>query len=395
MGPMTKRVTLLIDSMAAGGAQTQIALLAATLDRSRYVPRLVWYNAAPRAAELAPDIDTLQLPRGGRFDPKFFAALARLGSRQHTDIVHAWLSVPAAYATVAGALPFHAPVISAIRCAIGALQAERNIALLYGSSAWLGNHVTINAHDVAPWLSEKGIPPKHIEFIPNMLPPAIVHRQVSTPNQRAELLVSLGLDPARPPIGHLARFDRYKNQDGLVQALADVRDKLGEVPPLLLAGRQQDGDRVAHVRGLAQQRNLDVRIIPPVLDAATLMEACRFTVLPSHSEGTPNAVLEAMGLATVVVATAVGQVPELIVHGETGFLCVPGDRGALAAALEAALTQSPAAATQMGAMARRKMVSRFEPTVIAGQYADLYDRVIAQDQPVWRARLLDVARRLR
>lgn len=180
-----------------------------------------------------------------------------------------------------------------------------------------------------------------------------------------------------------------------MQALADVRDKLGEVPPLLLAGRQQDSDRVAQVRALAQQHALDVRIIPPVLDAASLMEACRFTVLPSHSEGTPNAVLEAMGLGTVVVATAVGEVPELIESNQNGFLCAAGDRGALAAVLEAALTQTPQAAAEMGQMARRKMVSRFAPAAIAAQYADLYDRVIAQDQPIWRGRLLDVARRVR
>lgn len=392
---MPKRVTLLIDSMAAGGAQTQIALLAATLDRSRYVPRLVWYNTAPRSAELAPDIEVLQIPRAGRFDPKFFAALATLGSRQHTDIVHAWLSIPATYAAAASALPFHAPVITAIRCSVGVLQAEPNSARLYRASALLGDHVTINAHDVAGWLSEKGIPQERIEFIPNMLPPSIVDRQPSTAQQRADLLRSLGLDPAHPPIGHLARFDRYKNQDGLVQALADVRDKLGEVPPLLLAGRQQDSDRVAQVRALAQQHALDVRIIPPVLDAASLMEACRFTVLPSHSEGTPNAVLEAMGLGTVVVATAVGEVPELIESNQNGFLCAAGDRGALAAVLEAALTQTPQAAAEMGQMARRKMVSRFAPAAIAAQYADLYDRVIAQDQPIWRGRLLDVARRVR
>jgi glycosyltransferase involved in cell wall biosynthesis len=48
-------------------------------------------------------------------------------------------------------------------------------------------------------------------------------------------------------------------------------------------------------------------------------------VLPSLYEGMPNIILEAMSVGTPVIATQVGSIPELITHGETGFLVNPKD----------------------------------------------------------------------
>jgi len=53
-------------------------------------------------------------------------------------------------------------------------------------------------------------------------------------------------------------------------------------------------------------------------------------VLPSVSEGSPNVILEAMALGVPVIATEVGGIPDLIKHGETGFLTQPGNVGEIA-----------------------------------------------------------------
>src|SRR5262249_18452745 len=67
------------------------------------------------------------------------------------------------------------------------------------------------------------------------------------------------------------------------------------------------------------------------------MAACDVLVLPSHVEGTPNVVLEALASGRRVVASAVGGVPDLITSPTLGVLVPPRDPDALADALMTAL----------------------------------------------------------
>lgn len=81
------------------------------------------------------------------------------------------------------------------------------------------------------------------------------------------------------------------------------------------------------------------------------MAACDALVLPSHAEGTPNVILEALACGRRVVATAVGGVPDLLTRPELGALVPPRDPPALAAALERALAvpYDPADVARLGA----------------------------------------------
>jgi glycosyltransferase involved in cell wall biosynthesis len=77
---------------------------------------------------------------------------------------------------------------------------------------------------------------------------------------------------------------------------------------------------------------------PQPLDTIpTWMAAADVIVLPSHNEGTPNVVLEALACGRRVVATAVGGIPDLITRPELGALVTPGDSAALATAITSAI----------------------------------------------------------
>jgi glycosyltransferase involved in cell wall biosynthesis len=68
-------------------------------------------------------------------------------------------------------------------------------------------------------------------------------------------------------------------------------------------------------------------------DVIPLMAAAEVFALPSNSEGMPNALLEAMGLGTAVVATHVGGVPQIVEDGVNGIMVPPHDPPAMAAAI--------------------------------------------------------------
>ena len=75
----------------------------------------------------------------------------------------------------------------------------------------------------------------------------------------------------------------------------------------------------------------------PQPEVADWIAAADLLTLPSHNEGSPNVVVEALASGTPVVASRVGGVPDLVDDGANGLLVPAGDATALAAALAAAL----------------------------------------------------------
>jgi glycosyltransferase involved in cell wall biosynthesis len=116
-------------------------------------------------------------------------------------------------------------------------------------------------------------------------------------------------------------------------------------------------------------------------DLDALLPWADVVALPSFTEGLPNVALEAGAAGLPVVATKVGGVPELVAHGQTGYLVPPGDAHALAARLTDLLNR-PDWARAFGAAARRRMHEHFS---FAGQ-ARAYQELFAELVPV-RARI--------
>ena len=97
--------------------------------------------------------------------------------------------------------------------------------------------------------------------------------------------------------------------------------------------------------------------------------------LSSHTEGMPNAVLEAMAAGRPVVATRVGGVPELIRDGENGHLVEPGDAAGMARAVDR-LLGDPARAAAMGEAGRRRAARDHDAGRLADLLGELYERAL-------------------
>jgi hypothetical protein len=78
-------------------------------------------------------------------------------------------------------------------------------------------------------------------------------------------------------------------------------------------------------------------------------------LLPSHAEGRPTVIYEAMASKTAILASAVGGIPEQVVDGETGRLVPPGDVPALRDALQS-LTTDGSALAEMGSRGYQRLI---------------------------------------
>jgi glycosyltransferase involved in cell wall biosynthesis len=100
---------------------------------------------------------------------------------------------------------------------------------------------------------------------------------------------------------------------------------------------------------------------------ARALERADVFVLPSFSEGMPNAMLEAMAQGCAVIASSVGAVPEVVTDGVDGLLVPPGDPAALARAIEAMAADRSlrerlgrAGQERVGRLARDEVYARLE-----------------------------------
>jgi glycosyltransferase involved in cell wall biosynthesis len=200
------------------------------------------------------------------------------------------------------------------------------------------------------------VPPDHVTVIHNAvpLPPRPPPRRTDGRCQ----IIALGLLGAR------------KGTPELLDALAaaPMRDLDWRA---VIAG---NGD-VDATRERAAALSLTDRVeIPGWVDGATvarLLAAADIFTLPSHNEGLPVSILEAMGAQLPVVTTPVGAIPELVIEGVTGLLVTPGSATELSAAL-AQLVREPDRRRQLGENARTRVENEFRIEVTAERFLSIY-----------------------
>ncbi len=101
------------------------------------------------------------------------------------------------------------------------------------------------------------------------------------------------------------------------------------------------------------------------------MANCSVFVLPSHTEGFPNAVLEAMALGRAIVATAVGAIPEMLDNGKCGVLVSPHDVEGLVKAL-AKVIGDESFRKDLGKRARSRAANNYSIVKVFDKYVSIW-----------------------
>lgn len=171
---------------------------------------------------------------------------------------------------------------------------------------------------------------RHCEQIERM-PAARLHTVINGVNLAPYRdLPDLPYVPDAPVIGHVARLAPVKNQALLLDAFAQVLERLPDAQ-LSIVG---DGPERNNLENLAQSLGLGAHIQfhGETSDVASKLAATHVFCLSSDSEGTPVSVIEALAAGRPVVATSVGGLPALV-PAEAGVLASAGNAMELARAL--------------------------------------------------------------
>lgn len=186
---------------------------------------------------------------------------------------------------------------------------------------------------------------------------------------KQEIRANLGLSTENVVILHVGSFSPQKNHNLLVKAFSSVHKRFQNIE-LWFAG---DGELRQSIEQLVDGYGLTgaVKFLGIRRDIPKLMSAADIFVLSSDWEGVPLVVLEGMAAGLPIVSTEVGGVSELLDHEVTGLLTPKGDAEALGDAL-LRLSLKCEVRVLMGKAAQKVATSRFDISVTARRYLDLY-----------------------
>ncbi len=196
--------------------------------------------------------------------------------------------------------------------------------------------------------------------------PAIFHPDPAT---RAALRAEMGVGEGDCVIIGISRLVRHKGWPELLQAMERLPNAHLWVVGERLASDHGE-DLTPHFARAAALLGPRLRMLGYRHDVPRWLQAADVFALPSHFEGLPMSVIEAMLTGLPVVATDISGCREQVVPGETGFLVPPRQVAGLADALgrlagDAGLRQS------MGTAGRARAVDRFTEAAVVGLTLDL------------------------
>ena len=171
---------------------------------------------------------------------------------------------------------------------------------------------------------------------------------------------------------HASNFRSVKRVEDVVHVFSRIQERIPA--KLLLVGEGPDRLRVQQ---LVKELNLSdhVLFLGEQDDIEELMSCAKLFILPSKQESFGLAALEAQSFGVPVIGTNMGGLPEVVGHGETGFLLPVGDvEGMAAKALE--LLESPNLYAAFQKKARERVLDRFDSQMIIPQYEAYYQEVL-------------------
>lgn len=209
---------------------------------------------------------------------------------------------------------------------------------------------------------------KPIRVIYNFIDTNVFRPDPAVPRRRSCLA-----DEDEAILMHVSNYRQPKNVNGVIEIFSRVAKRIKA--RLVLVGDGPDLHEVKHRcsdLGLCNQ----ITYLGQMNNVETVLPFADCIIQPSFNESFGMVLLEAMACEVPTVSSNVDGIPEVVVHGETGYMAGPTDYDALAE-YAVAICQSPTLRQQLGRQGRERAIRHFQPDQIVPQYLDCYQQALA------------------
>lgn len=403
-------VLFCLHNAGTGGVERAMRTLAANIDRSRFDVTAAVPGEGPLADALRGlGVETVSVPVewwvphrsvfGERHYYRFLAGLPeRIGRlvelirEREIDVVHTdtLTSIDGALAAKAANVPhvWHIHGTYAPRPE-DPFQSYFSAKELFGIVDALSSQVVAVSETVKKFLSAH-IPAHRIEVIWN----GIEQSGEAAPSRIRDEFPALA---GKQLVALIGRIEKVKGVAEFVEAGLQVLGRRPETA-FLLVGGTEDEVLETRLRQLVSASPHGERFVftGRRSDVPGILRDADVVVSASAREGMPMNLLEAMAAGKAVVATRSGGAEEVVVDGETGFLVPVGDAGALAGAIDRALSD-PTALAEMGRKGRERAISEFGAKEMASRFETVYERLAGSqaarstEEDVWAELMMKMA----
>ena len=377
------RAVFITSSLTTGGAEMMLLKLLQHLDRSRFDPYVVSLRTM---GEVGPSIEALGIPvlalgmNPGLPNPLMLFKLVRYLRAVKPDVVQTWMYHADLFGGVAARLAGCPHVVWGLRNSNLDPQLTKRATLRVvracaAVSSWLPSRILSCSTRAVAVHAAVGYQADKMHVIPNGFD---LGRFQPDGQARQSVRAELGLAPATPLVGLMARYDPQKNHAGFIEAAALLHQHLPDLH-FVLAGGAIDVTNAAltgaiQAHGLAQHMHLLGRRddMPRLMAALDVLASSS-----SFGEAFPNVLGEAMACGVPCVVTDVGDSAEIV--GNTGRVVQAGDMQGLSMQMIELLRLPQAQRLALSRQASERVADNYEIGLVAGLYASFYARLFAMN----------------
>ncbi|MEX0775622.1 MAG: glycosyltransferase family 4 protein [Phycisphaeraceae bacterium] len=382
------RILHIITRLILGGAQQNTVLSCAAQVRAGhdvtlaygpiYGPEGSLLDEASASGATLVEIPSLRRAVSPVHDVLCYRALCKFVRRIRPDVVHthsskagivgraaAWREqVPMVVHTIHG-LPFHdrqSALVSAAYIALERWAAKRCHRMIGVTQAMVD---AFTGHHIGR--------PEQFTVIPSGMDIGSFEVPAGT---RQQVRSELGIAPDAPVLGIVARLDRLKGQDDLLDVMPALAARHPAIRLLIVGGgwhRQALDRRVAEMK--LGDRIIFTGLVPPAR-IPELLAAMDVHALPSYQEGQPRTMVQALLAGCAIVGYDAGGIGEVCINEQTGLLVPVGDRAALTVAIDRLLADARLR-RQLAEQGRTYARQRFDHREMVRRIEDVYRSTMA------------------